>query len=81
MTKRNRSEKTLSKLRYEMVFWDWKDQPDWPEIQKSLVKGFIYLSWPDTGSNQYVLLMTEEKLTQVEGDRLYTCFIHELERE
>lgn len=75
----NRSKKTLSKLPYEMVFWDWKEQPDWTEIQEFLLKGFVHLSSPDTGSDQYVLIMTKEKITEIEGDRLYERSMEEIE--
>jgi len=64
-----------------MVFWDWRDQPEWSEIQELLLKGFVYLSSPDSGSDQYVLLMTKEKLTEVEGDRLFRQFMHEIENQ
>ncbi len=74
----NRSKKTLKKLSYVVVFWDWKEQPDFKEIQKHVLEGFVYMSLPDTSSDMYALIMTKEEVTDVESDRLYQLLEEEM---
>ena len=75
---RNRSKKTLKKLPYQIVFWDWQEQPDFKDIQDHVLKGFVYLSLPDTSSDMYGLIMTKEEITEVESDRLYELLTEEM---
>lgn len=74
----NRSKKTLKKLSYMVVFWDWKEQPDFKEIQDYVLKGFVYMSLPDTSSDMCGLIMTKEEVTQIESDRLYQLLEEEM---
>lgn len=80
MKPRSLSKYLLKKLDYRFSFWDWKEQPDFADIQKHIVDGFIYFQLPDNGSDMFCLVMTKEKISEEAALIVYECSMREMAR-
>lgn len=60
-----------------IIEWDYREQPDWEAIQTAVTRECVPVAVPgltlvpDTGSDQYALLVTSSRLAEGEAQRLY----------
>jgi hypothetical protein len=63
---------------YDVVLWDWKEQPNWADIQYALNRYARPVITPlkDTGSADYVVVISSMTLTQAEVNACYIQWLH-----
>jgi hypothetical protein len=50
----------------EVVTWDWREQPDQQSLAAAISRvsgGMVYAVWPETGDDQYALVLSDRPLT------------------
>jgi hypothetical protein len=52
--------------KYQVIMWDWKEQPYVPEFTKAAQKGLIYFNDIDSDGDYYLVIAAQRKLTKEE---------------
>lgn len=65
-------------MRHEFVLWDWKEQPNWDEIQRLQGRGLRRITpVADTGTDDYVVVLTARRITPERAQQLWDAHLHE----
>lgn len=58
----------------EVLTWDWREQPDLPELARKLFAvsgGTVHLREIDTGSDEYAIVLASEPITAAQATDAY----------
>ena len=61
------------------AFWDWKEQPDWDEINKLLKRAGLsprLISFDDIGDDQYYLVVVQRRISKEQARRWLEAELH-----
>jgi hypothetical protein len=63
---------------YDVVLWDWKEQPNWADIQYALNRYARPVITPvtDVGSHSYVVVISSLTMTQADASACYIEWLH-----
>lgn len=60
--------------RFEVVTWDFREQPDMQAIAAALTRLFgdgVHIAWPETGSDQYAVVLSDRPFTAEQAAAAY----------
>lgn len=66
--------KAHGEQRFEVVTWDWREQPDWQAITSALTRlsgGGVHIAWPETGTDQYAVVLSDRPFTAKQAAAAY----------
>jgi hypothetical protein len=63
--------------RVGVISWDWREQPDPRELKaliEALTDGAVTLAVPNTGSDQYALVLSRGPITEAEATEAFDWY-------
>lgn len=63
-----------SEQRFEVVTWDWREQPDMRLIADALTRLLgdgVHVAWPETGTDQYAVVLSDRPFTAEQAAAAY----------
>lgn len=65
---------SASDQRFEVVTWDYREQPDQQSLAAAISRvsgGRVHAVWPETGDDQYALVLSDRPLTAEQAAAVY----------